>query len=228
LYVLRTGIPWRDLPKKFGKWRTVSRFARWTKAGIWKNIFNALLEINNNAKKINWETNQIDSTIVRVHQHATEKLSKKEADIGKNRGGLTTKIHLRVDGNGKPLAFHITPGQAHDCPPSKKLLEQVKIKQIGCGRPKCYPKAMIADQAYSALWFRNILKSKKIQAVIPTRKYQKFIPYNSALYRTRNIIERAFAFYKHSRRLATRYDKSPDIFLAFWMLASILMWLSFP
>ena len=45
LYWLNTGIPWRDLPERFGPWQSVySRFRAWTKAGVWENILTALIE----------------------------------------------------------------------------------------------------------------------------------------------------------------------------------------
>lgn len=45
LYWLSTGIPWRDLPERFGPWQSVySRFRAWTKAGVWENILTALIE----------------------------------------------------------------------------------------------------------------------------------------------------------------------------------------
>jgi len=89
LYVLRTGFPCRDLRERFGKWTTVyNRFSRWTKAGIWNKIFQSLLEKANHQKKINWQSNQIDSTSIRVHQHAG--LAYNQAAIGKSRGGKTT------------------------------------------------------------------------------------------------------------------------------------------
>ena len=65
LYRYRTGIPWRDLPERFGDFRMVhTRFSRWSKAGIWKRIFQRLAEEADN------EYAMIDSTIVRAHQHS--------------------------------------------------------------------------------------------------------------------------------------------------------------
>jgi len=64
LFVLKTGIQWRDLPERFGKWDTVyQRFNRWTKRGRWSAIFAELQEID-------LEELQLDSTIIRAHQHA--------------------------------------------------------------------------------------------------------------------------------------------------------------
>ncbi len=65
LYRYRTGIPWRDLPERFGDFRVVhTRFSRWSRAGIWKRVFERLAEEADN------EYGRIDSTIVRAHQHS--------------------------------------------------------------------------------------------------------------------------------------------------------------
>lgn len=65
LYRYRAGIPWRDLPERFGDFRVVhTRFSRWTKRGVWKQVFEALADDADN------EYAMIDSTIVRAHQHS--------------------------------------------------------------------------------------------------------------------------------------------------------------
>src|SRR5215475_8079270 len=65
LWLVRTGVPWRDLPEEFGKWNSVfQRFRRWAKKGIWKGIFETL-RINPDMECL-----IIDSTVVRAHQHA--------------------------------------------------------------------------------------------------------------------------------------------------------------
>ena len=65
LYRYRAGIPWRDLPTRFGDFRVVhTRFSRWNRKGIWEKVFSVL---NNDAEH---ESGMIDSTIVRAHQHS--------------------------------------------------------------------------------------------------------------------------------------------------------------
>jgi transposase len=65
LYRYRAGIPWRDLPGRFGDFRVVhSRHRRWCETGVWERVFKALAEDAGN------EYAMIDSTIVRAHQHA--------------------------------------------------------------------------------------------------------------------------------------------------------------
>ena len=65
LYRYRTGMPWRDLPERFGDWNNVHRrFSRWAKSGVWQRIFQHLAADADN------EYAMIDSTIVRAHQHS--------------------------------------------------------------------------------------------------------------------------------------------------------------
>ena len=65
LYRYRAGIPWRDLPERFGDWKNVHRrFSRWAKSGVWERVFRYL------AAKANNEYAMLDSTIVRAHQHS--------------------------------------------------------------------------------------------------------------------------------------------------------------
>jgi transposase len=65
LYRYRAGIPWRDLPERFGDWKnTHTRFRAWCESGVFERIFKALAEDCDN------EYMSLDSTIVRAHQHS--------------------------------------------------------------------------------------------------------------------------------------------------------------
>jgi transposase len=65
LYRYRAGIPWRDLPERFGDGVKVHRrFSRWAKSGVWQRVFAHL------ASEADNEYAMIDSTIVRAHQHS--------------------------------------------------------------------------------------------------------------------------------------------------------------
>ena len=107
---VRTGVPWRDLPKAFGKWNSVfRRFRRWAKAGVFERLFNI---INGDT---DLEYAMIDGTIVQAHQKASgAKGGTRHQAIGRSRGGLSTKIVGMVDALGNLFRFLLLPGQAHD------------------------------------------------------------------------------------------------------------------
>lgn len=71
LYRYRAGVPWRDLPERFGDWKnTHRRWSRWAKTGVWERVFKFLAADADN------EYAMIDSTIVRAHQHSAGAVKK--------------------------------------------------------------------------------------------------------------------------------------------------------
>jgi len=68
IYRAKTGVPWRDLPERFGPWKSVyNRFSNWAKAGIWELLFAALaIELDEDDE----EGAIVDASIVRAHQDA--------------------------------------------------------------------------------------------------------------------------------------------------------------
>jgi transposase len=90
-YLLRTGLPWADLPDEFGKSDTVrKRFRRWCKAGIWRKLFEGTVPAGNLGKLM------LDGTICKAHRSAAGARGGAEEDVGRSRGGLTTKIGAAV------------------------------------------------------------------------------------------------------------------------------------
>lgn len=87
------------------------------------------------------------------------------------------------------------------------------------------PKVMIADKGYDSDAIRSDLEARKVEAVIPPRRNRKLQkPIDSYIYALRNLIERCFSKLKHSRRLATRYDKTSESYLGFVLVASARLW----
>jgi len=134
--------------------------------------------------------------------------------MGRSRGGLTTKIHARVDAAGLPIALKLTEGQAHDGKSAEDMLTGLSDGQI-----------LLADRAYDSDAARNKLAARGAFANIKPMPNCKNIPAFSAfLYRYRNLVERFFNKLKHFRAVATRYDKRADNFLAGIKLASFRIW----
>jgi transposase len=72
LWIAKTGVPWRDLPDRFGNWNSVwKRFDRWSRKGIWSGIMAALQEPD-------LDCLILDSTVIRAHQHAAGKKGGKQ------------------------------------------------------------------------------------------------------------------------------------------------------
>ena len=68
MWVLRSGAPWRDVPERYGPYTTCyNRFNRWRKAGIWDRLMNGVVQAYDG------NVQMIDSSSVRVHQHACQR-----------------------------------------------------------------------------------------------------------------------------------------------------------
>lgn len=88
------------------------------------------------------------------------------------------------------------------------------------------PGVLLADKGYDADFILADLQTRGVTAVIPAKRNRKVQPIiDGHIYALRNLVERCFSKLKHSRRLATRYDKTADSFLGFVLLASIRLWI---
>ncbi|WP_427155754.1 IS5 family transposase [Streptomyces sp. TRM70308] len=244
VYKIRTGISWRDLPERYGPWKTVyTRYRRYALDGVFTQALQQIQAHADAAGDIDWLV-QIDSTIVRAHQHAaaTPKKGQHQQDepddhaLGRSRGGLTTKIHLACDGKGRPLAILVTPGQRHDGVCARSVLERIRVPRTGLGRPRCRPDQIIADKAYSSRGFRAYLRKRGIAHTIPEKTDQRRHRlrrgrhggrppgFNRETYQQRNMIERCFNRLKGFRGIATRYEKTATSYEAAVTLASFPLW----
>src|ERR1051326_8097844 len=71
LWIVRTGAPWRDLPERYGPWKSVAcRFYRWQKAGVWQQVLSALQQEADAKGELDWHVHYVDGTVIRAHQHA--------------------------------------------------------------------------------------------------------------------------------------------------------------
>ena len=129
---------------------------------------------------------------------------------------MSTKIHTLVDALGNPLAFLLTPGQAHDLEGADVLLPQMQADTL------------LADKAFDAdeRVIEPLLAAGK-SPVIPSKSNRK-IPraYDKEMYKARHLIENFFCKLKQFRAIATRYDKTARNFLAAIHLVAAIIWLN--
>ena len=132
--------------------------------------------------------------------------------LGRSRGGFSTKIHLKVDHAGLPLAFHLTGGEAGDSPEFATLLD------LG---PDITPRAAVGDKGYDAKANRQAARSRGICPAIPYRKTIKDKPtfFPKALYRGRARIEQTMGKLKRFKRVALRCEKTDQNYGSFVALA---------
>ena len=145
---------------------------------------------------------------------------------------MSTKLHLRTDGRGRPLVLLATPGQRHEVTQLEALLDGGAVKRSGPdgrpgrGQPRKRPAKLVGDKGYSFPSARRLLRRRGIRAVIPTKSDQRRRPrFDRAAYRGRNRVERSVGRLKQFRRVATRYDKRAVNYLAWVTLATAITWL---
>lgn len=137
--------------------------------------------------------------------------------MGRSRGGLTTKIHARVDAHGLPIALKLTEGQAHDGKSAEDMVEALGKDVV-----------LLADRAYDSDALRTKLAAQGALANIRPLDHRKNPPaFSRAIYRLRNRIERFFNKLKHFRAIATRFDKHDANYLASIKLAALRIWMRF-
>ena len=131
-----------------------------------------------------------------------------------------------TDGQGLPLAVHVTAGQAHESASFEALVGAVRLGRRD-GRFRPLPKRLAGDKGYDVPRIRAWLRRHRVGAVIPEkakpygRKPGRPPKFESKVYRRRNVIERCIGWLKQARRIATRFEKLAVNFLSMLKLAML-------
>jgi len=212
-FKIRTALPWRDLPREFGRWNTVFKlFNRLCKKEIFDLIF------QDASKNVYPETQYIDATIVKAHQHSAGARKGEETAIGRCVAGNSTKIHLVVDTSGLPIDFEITEGQVHESQIAPVLIGRAEGAEI-----------VVGDKGYDSESLREAVRESGAEPCIP-RKKNSLIGNDDVdfdVYKYRHLVENMFARMKHFRSFATRYEKLKRNYSGLVSFVCCILWLKY-
>jgi len=221
LFVLKTGIPWEDLPHEMGCgcgmtcWR---RLRDWQRDGTWLKIHHVLLEKLHGAGRIDWSRAVIDSSSVRA-AYGGDRTGPSPVD----RAKPGSKHHVIVDGNGIPLASSVTAANVNDIEQLAPLFNAIPPVQGETGPPRRRPDAMLGDRGYDSEPHREGLRQLGVKPYLAERGAEN----GSGLGVFRWVVERTLSWAHQNRRLRIRYERRADIHQAFLTLACIKICASF-
>ena len=182
LFVLHTGVPWRDLPERYGPGRRSTVACAAGRRGASGSSCSASCRPGGPRRTASpgpsgastARSSAPINTPPALAAAGGKNPSDEPADhaLGRSRGGFGTKVHLVTDGRGLPLALHLTGGQRQECEMLEPVLEAVRIR-LPRGRPRQRPDALAGDKAYSFPRLRRWLRARHVRAVIPERRDQR-------------------------------------------------------
>ena len=134
--------------------------------------------------------------------------------LERSRGGLSTKIHVAVDGLSNPLRFRLSAGQQHDITCAEALIDGYSSEYV------------IADASYDAMAFIESITRMGAVSVIPLRaNRRKSRTYDVHLYKERHLVECFINKIKHYRRICPRFDKLAIRYMGFLSFVAAIIWL---
>jgi len=199
------------LPERYGPPTTIyNRFNRWRKAGVWDRLMDVVTKAHDGNVRM------IDTSIVRVHQQGATAKRGVEIDVwvAPAVGSRPKSMRSSINKGGR-VRVKLTAGQESDIASAPAMLADLPKGAM-----------LLADKGYDANALRAAVSTQDAWANIPPKTNRKdpicFSPY---LYKARNLIERFFNKIKHYRRIATRYDKLAENYLAALKLVALRIWL---
>lgn len=221
LFVLKTGIPWEDLPVEMGCgcgmtcWR---RLRDWAASGVWAKLKEILLAELQAADKIDWSRAAIDSATARA-LGGGEGTGPNPTD----RGKPGVKHHVVTDGGGVPLANPTTPANVPDVKEAVPAVDAIPPVKGKPGRPRRRPEKLYGDRAFDSQPHREAMRRRGIDPKFARRNTE----HGSGLGKYRWVAERTLSWLHQFRRLRIHTEKRPDIRDALVTFASALICMYF-
>ncbi|MEU7464535.1 MULTISPECIES: transposase [Streptomyces] len=157
--------------------------------------------------------------------------------LGRSRGGPTSKVHPLADDRARPLTWQTSPGQRGDSPMFIPVLEGLRIRRRGSGRPRSRPDRVRGDKPYSSYDNRAYLRRRGIKATVAQPEDQRANrrrkgqaggsppAFDKTQYCRRSAVERCVGKWMQHRAVASRYDRRDYIFNGTLTVAAIVIWL---
>lgn len=124
------------------------------------------------------------------------------------------------------MTLVLTPGQRHEGTGFVQVVEQGAVRRAGRGRPRLRPTRVVGDKGYTGRARRAYCRRRGIRHTIPRRRDERRTgPFDRAIYRLRNRVERLINRCTQFRSLATRYDKRATSYHALWTIAMFILWI---
>ncbi|WP_407571575.1 IS5 family transposase [Deinococcus altitudinis] len=220
LYILRWGLPWRQLPTSLGFGSGIScerAFRRWQEQGLWSTLFQHVLNHAAMHDQLDWSRAALDGCSFPAPRGG-EHTGRNPTDRGKSG----SKLHLLIEATGLPLAITLTGANVHDSRQLEATLDAVNgIRNGNRGRPRVRPQKLHADKGYDYKRCRTACRDRGISPRIARRGVES----SERLGRHRWKVERTFSWLMRFRKLAVRQERSADRFLALAHLAcTLLVW----
>lgn len=217
MFVLKTGIPWEQLPQEMGCgcgmtcWR---RLKAWFHARVWNKIHNLLLNRLRFLKKIDFARFLIDTSHVRAVGGGAQ-----TGPSPVDRAKLGSKIEIITEAHGAPVVVGVCPANRNDNLDTITLIDRVPPIAGVRGHPRRRPQRLQGDRGFDDEGDREELRRRGIVPVLGKRRTE----HGSGLGKFRWFMERTISWFKQFRRLRVRYDRTPAIYYSFLKLAAALI-----
>ena len=221
IFVLKTGIPWEDLPQEMGcgcGMTCLNYLKAWHQAGVWLKLHALLLAELNGADQIDWNRALIDASFAKAPERGE--------DTGPNptdRGKSGSKHHVMTDAQGIPLSATVTAANVNEVTQALPVL--LNMPPVG-GKPgpkRQKPERLQGDRAYDSEPLRQLLRWLGIDPALAARNTE----HGSGLGVFRWFVERTISWLHSFGRLRRRLDRLTEIQDAFLQLACDIICLRF-
>jgi transposase len=221
LWILWTGAPWSELPRRYGSpstcWR---RLKQWEESGVLLKLWRAFLAQLHDQQKLRWDECFVDGSFVPAKKGGPKSAPPNGA---RARSGWFWSM-----ARGPPLGASVDAASPAEVTLLEQTLDTVAVgRPRKPGRPRKRPKRLIADRGYDSNPLRARLARRGIEPIIPARRNHKRATHQDGRklrrYRRRWIVERTFAWLGHFRRLVVRYERLLTTSAGFFHLACALL-----